>query len=91
VRIGDEKGLDSHLVLMDVLMPGLDGLQTLEQFRQLKPDVRVVMFSCVDVTRKVVQAMRLGARDSLTKPLQKAEADAVINQCLRIHHPPMVR
>jgi DNA-binding NtrC family response regulator len=40
------------------------------------------MLSCVSDTRKVVQAMRLGAHDYLTKPFQKAELDAVIDQCL---------
>jgi DNA-binding NtrC family response regulator len=40
------------------------------------------MLSCVNDTKKVVQAMRLGAHDYLTKPFQKAELDAVIDQCL---------
>jgi len=68
--------------LLDLLMPGIDGLQTLEQLRQLKPGLKVVMLSCVNDTRKVVQAMRLGAIDYLTKPFQKAELDAVIGQCV---------
>src|SRR6201981_838841 len=77
-----EKGRQPDLVLLDVLMPGIDGLQTLEQLRQLQPGVKVVMLSCVADTRKVVHAMRLGAQDYLTKPFQKAELDAVIDQCL---------
>src|SRR6266850_764738 len=77
-----EKGLQPDLVLFDVLMPGIDGLETLEQLRQMKPGVKVVMLSCVSDTRKVVQAIRLGAHDYLTKPFQKAELDAVIDQCL---------
>ena len=77
-----KKGLAPDLVLLDLLMPGIDGIQTLEQLRQLKPGLRVVMLSCVSDTRKVVQAMRLGAHDYLTKPFQKAELDAVIDQCI---------
>ncbi len=42
-----DKGLEPDLVLLDVLMPGIDGLQTLEQLRQKKPGVKVVMLSCV--------------------------------------------
>src|SRR5690349_800991 len=80
-----EKGLEPDMVLLDVLMPGIDGLQTLEQLRQMKPGVKVVMLSCVSDTRKVVQAMRLGAHDYLTKPFQKAELDAVIGQCLNVN------
>ena len=73
-----EKGLEPDLVLLDVLMPGIDGLQTLEQLRQKRSGMKVVMLSCVSDTRKVVQAMKLGAQDYLTKPFQKAELDAVI-------------
>jgi len=77
-----QKGLQPDLVLLDLLMPGIDGLQTLEQLRQIKPGLKVVMLSCVNDTRKVVQAMRLGATDYLTKPFQKAELDSVIAQCI---------
>src|SRR3984957_11216584 len=77
-----QKGLHPDLVLLDLLMPGIDGLETLEKLRQLKPGLKVVMLSCVNDTRKVVQAMRLGAIDYLTKPFQKAELDAVIGQCV---------
>jgi two-component system, NtrC family, response regulator AtoC len=77
-----EKGLQPDLVLLDVLMPGIDGLETLEKLRQKRPGLKVVMLSCVNDTRKVVQAMRLGAQDYLTKPFQKAELDRVLDLCL---------
>jgi DNA-binding NtrC family response regulator len=77
-----EKGLVPDLVLLDVLMPGIDGLETLEKLRQARPNIKVVMLSCVSDTRKVVQAMKLGAQDYLTKPFQKAELDKVIGLCL---------
>jgi two-component system, NtrC family, response regulator AtoC len=77
-----EKGLEPNLVLLDVLMPGIDGLQTLERLRQKQPGLKVVMLSCVNDTKKVVQAMKLGALDYLTKPFQKAELDAVIDLSL---------
>ncbi len=70
------------LILLDLLMPGIDGLQTLEQLRQLHPHQKVVMLSCVREPRKVVQSIRLGAQDYLTKPFQKAELDAVLEHCL---------
>lgn len=79
-RLGRDPAPD--LVLLDLLMPGLDGLQTLERLRQVRPQTKVVMLSCVSDTRKVVQAIRLGAQDYLTKPFQKAELDAVLNHCL---------
>jgi two-component system response regulator AtoC len=77
-----QKGLSPDLVLLDLLMPGIDGLETLESLRKLHPGTKVVMLSCVNDTKKVVQAIRLGATDYITKPFQKAELDAVIDQCL---------
>ncbi len=77
-----QKGLSPDLVLLDLLMPGIDGLETLESLRKLHPGTKVVMLSCVNDTKKVVQAIRLGAADYITKPFQKAELDAVIDQCL---------
>jgi two-component system, NtrC family, response regulator AtoC len=71
------------VVLLDVLMPGgMDGLQTLEKMRERYPHLKVVMLSCVSDTRKVVQAIRLGAQDYLTKPFQKSDLEAVIELCL---------
>src|SRR6202142_4143294 len=77
-----QKGLQPDLVLLGLLMPGIDGLQTLEQLRKIHSSIKVVMLSCVSDTRKVVQAIRLGAQDYLTKPFQKVELTTVIDQCL---------
>jgi two-component system, NtrC family, response regulator AtoC len=70
------------LVLLDVVMPDLDGLQTLEQLHRIRPSLKVVMLSCTIDPRTVVQAIRLGAQDYLPKPLHKAELDAVIHRAL---------
>jgi len=77
-----DKGMQPNLVLLDLVMPGIDGLETLEGLRRIQPSVKVVMLSCVNDTKKVVQAIRLGAVDYITKPFQKAELDAVVDQCL---------
>jgi len=76
------KGLQPDLVLLDLLMPGIDGLPDSRTTPPPEAGLKVVMLSCVNDTRKVVQAMRLGAIDYLTKPFQKAELDAVIGQCI---------
>jgi two-component system, NtrC family, response regulator AtoC len=75
-------GVNPDLVLLDLLMPELDGLQTLERLRQARPGLKVVMLSCVTDTRKVAQAIKLGAQDYLTKPFEKVELDAVLSHCL---------
>jgi len=71
------------VVLLDLLMPGLDGLETLEKMREVRPSLKVVMLSCVSDTRKVVQAIRLGAQDYLTKPFNKTELDSVLRHCFQ--------
>jgi DNA-binding NtrC family response regulator len=71
------------LVLLDVVMPELDGLQTLERLHNLRPGLKVVMLSCVSDPRTVVQAIRLGAQDYLPKPFHEAELNAVIRRSLR--------
>ncbi len=70
------------VTLLDVIMPEMDGLATLAELRRLRPDLKVVILSCVSETRQVVEAMRLGAADYLTKPFQKADLDGVLEVCL---------
>jgi two-component system response regulator AtoC len=66
------------LVLLDVLMPDVDGLQTLELLQRARPGIKVVMLSCTTEPRKVVQAIRLGAVDYLTKPFQIQDLEKVL-------------
>jgi DNA-binding NtrC family response regulator len=71
------------LVLLDLVLPGCDGLQTLTRIREARPRTKVVMISCVRDTRKVAHAMRLGAQDYLSKPIRKEEMDEVLDFCLQ--------
>lgn len=77
-----QQGFEPDLAILDLLMPGLDGLETLQRLRALRPKTKVVMLSCVSDTPKVVQAIRLGASDYLTKPFQQSDLDSVIAKCL---------
>ncbi|HZU31174.1 MAG TPA: sigma-54 dependent transcriptional regulator [Candidatus Angelobacter sp.] len=70
------------LMLVDMQMPAMNGLQTIEVCKKLVPEQRIIMVSCVTETSNVVQAIRLGALDYMTKPVYKAELDAVISRCL---------
>jgi two-component system, NtrC family, response regulator AtoC len=78
-----QRGLKPDLVLLDMLMPGMDGIGTLEQLRAINPGMKIVMLSCVSDSRRVAETIRLGAQDYLTKPFQKADLDAVLGQCFR--------
>ncbi len=56
------------VVLLDVLMPGMDGLETLRALRQVHPALQVVMLSGTQVPSTIVDAVRLGAIDYVVKP-----------------------
>jgi len=77
-----QAGLKPDLVFLDLVMPGLDGIQVLQQLRVIDPHLKVVFLSCVSDTHKVAQVIRLGAQDYLTKPLVWHEMNAVIRRCL---------
>ncbi len=59
------------LVLLDVMMPGLSGIEVLQRLRARWPesDLPVIMATARDTTEDVVEALRLGANDYVTKPL----------------------
>ncbi len=56
-----------HLVLLDIMMPGIGGIETLKLFKAKHPDVPVVMVSAQGVVDTAVEAMQLGAYDYITK------------------------
>src|ERR1700726_4173191 len=68
-------------VILDVLMPEIDGLETLRQLMQLDRSLNVIMLSCSNEVTTVVEAIRLGALDYLTKPFEKPELDAAFLKC----------
>ncbi len=70
------------LIVLDLLMPGMDGLQTLESCKKIHPEQKVVMMSCVSDTGKVVEAIKLGASDYLTKPFQLPQLHGAIRRAL---------
>lgn len=59
------------LVLLDIKMPGMDGLKVLQRIREMQPDLPVVMISGHGTIETAVEATKLGAYDFLQKPLDK--------------------
>ena len=64
IRAGDLP----DLVLLDVMMPGMDGLDTLRALKEIAPSVPVIMLSARNQASTVIEAVRLGALDYLVKP-----------------------
>ncbi len=77
-----EAGAAPDLVLLDVMMPDPDGLETLRQLREREPNLPVVMVSVVGSAKTIVEAMQAGACDYVSKPFQESELEAVIARAL---------
>jgi two-component system, NtrC family, response regulator AtoC len=78
-KIGNGERPD--FIILDVLMPEIDGLETLRQLMQIDRTLNVIMLSCSNEVTTVVEAIRIGALDYLTKPFEKPELDAAFLKC----------
>jgi two-component system response regulator AtoC len=72
------------LVVLDMVLPGLDGLETLRQIRNLDPSAIVIMMSAYNRVEQAVEAMKLGAFDYLVKPFSIADLLAVLQRASEI-------
>jgi two-component system response regulator AtoC len=68
------------LILSDIRMPGLDGIELLKRVKEHAPSVDVVLMTAYDDMPTVVKAMREGAFDFLVKPLESKELEAVLER-----------
>ena len=66
-------GISPDLVIMDVRMPEIDGLDALGRIKESHPEVQVIMMTAFSTTEKAIQAMKLGAYDYLLKPFDNDE------------------
>jgi nitrogen regulation protein NR(I) len=76
-KVGTE---NPALVFMDVTMPEMDGLETLQRLRVLYPDLTVIMMTAYSTTDKAINAMKYGAHDFITKPFDNAELLALVEK-----------
>jgi DNA-binding NtrC family response regulator len=73
-----------HVAVIDLMMPGMSGMECLEKLKQTDPDCQVVMLTGQSAVETAVQAMKLGAFDYLEKPFPLAELDALIQKACEI-------
>lgn len=76
----EEEGFD--LVLLDMKLPGLDGLQVLRKMRALNPGQLVIMITAHGTIETAVEAMKSGAADYLQKPFTPEEIRAIVQHNL---------
>ena len=75
------QGQRPDFIILDVLMTEMDGIETLRRLMQIDRGLNVIMLSCSNEVTTVVEAIRLGALDYLTKPFEKPDLDAAFLKC----------
>ncbi len=69
------------LVLLDIVMPKKDGLEALQEMKEILPDLHVIMASSVGTQSNLIKALKLGADNFLQKPIT---AEAVVDMIYTI-------
>lgn len=84
-----EEGLDAlradpdiALAVLDVNMPGMDGLQTLREFKALRPELEALILTGYPSVEGALEGMRLGAYEFLSKPCDMEELYARVMEAL---------
>lgn len=71
VQLVDEQSFD--VIILDLAMPGMDGLETLQQIKANHPDAEIIMLTGHASVESSVKAMKIGAEDLLEKPVDIAD------------------
>ena len=74
-----------QLVISDITMPGMSGLDMIPHIKALSPDTVVVMISGMQTVESAIGALRLGAFDYLMKPFDLRQVEAVVKRALEHH------
>lgn len=71
VTLADKQSFDA--IVVDLAMPGMDGLETLKLIKEHNPDAEIIMLSGQGTVKATTEAMKLGAEDFLEKPVDMKE------------------
>jgi len=72
---GGEEAMDKitakkfDAIVLDLVMPGIDGMETLKRLKEKNPDIQIIMLTGKATVKKGIEAMKLGAEDFLEKPV----------------------
>ncbi len=76
------KQLKPDIVTMDITMPVMDGIESLTLIKKANPDSKVVMITAAGQKEKMVEALKRGADEFITKPFDEAEVLNALNHIL---------
>ncbi len=74
------KSQDWNILLLDLKMPGMDGIETMVRVKEISPDTEIIMVTAFATVDTAVEAMRAGAYDYLVKPVEPEELDLQIKK-----------
>ena len=83
-RLLDEDAEGFDLVLLDLVLPGIDGVEVLEKVKPLRPQLPVIMLTMQGGVGTVVKAMRAGASDFMIKPVSPERLQVSIENALKL-------
>ncbi|AGC67598.1 chemotaxis and motility response regulator CheY [Thermoclostridium stercorarium subsp. stercorarium DSM 8532] len=75
------KELSPDLVIMDITMPEMDGIQAVKQIKKINADAKIIMCSAMGQQAMVIESIQAGARDFIVKPFQ---ADRVLEAVKKV-------
>ncbi len=82
LKIVEKEALD--LVLLDVVLPPWDGVETLRRIKRARPSIPVIMMTGFETVKTAVEAMKCGAHDYLAKPLPIDRLPTILRQAIQV-------
>lgn len=65
------KELQPDIIILDILLPEIDGIDAIDKLLEVSPDSRLIMCSAIGQHSKVVESIKRGAKDFIVKPFEK--------------------
>ena len=75
---------DYNLIISDLKMPGMDGIELFDELREIKPDIPVIIMTAYGSLETSEEAMKKGVADFITKPFRKDSILFTINRVLEL-------